>query len=201
MIMIKKLYILAVILSFTCQYTTAQDRAGFYAGGNLANLSGDADGNSKFGLMLGISFGELELADRFYLEPDLQYSQQGLLDGGNIVSGDVLNGKTKLDYINLAGNFKYDTYLFKLYAGPQVGYLINAIRENDEGDETDLIDDVSKFEYGVNLGAEFCPAGTLFLRLEYNLGLSNIYDDSIEGFNDEEINNSVFSFCIGLRFD
>src|SRR5262245_36351696 len=114
---------------------------GVKAGMNLANQKYSFDGISldtkaKPGIHGGV-FVLAMINEKFGVQPELLYSMQGSkwdFDGDD--------GKFKFDYINIPVLLRYNiTEMISIHAGPQIGFLMSAEMENEDGDTEDMKDD------------------------------------------------------------
>lgn len=188
----KKLIVICSILLLGGTVAAQGIDFGIKAGVNFANIS-DATGlnfESKTGFVGGVFVGG-KFNDRFGIQADLLYSQQG-------AKLDV--GEFNLDYVNVPIVAKiYIAQGFHAQVGPQFGVIVNDDAKFD-GDTivlNEVINDIAtnNFEFSgvVGLGYDV-PMG---LRLEgrYNFGLSDVPDqDGLEG------KNSVVTLSVGYSF-
>lgn len=133
------------------------------------NNDNDSDFDSKIGLNIGL-LGHIHLTDQYAFQPELVYSMQGATTG---------NTDIKLDYINvpLLLQYMFDNG-FRIQAGPQLGFLLNAEAENDNS-SADIKDDFKSIDLGVSVGASYVHPPTGFgVDARYNLGLSDISESS-----------------------
>jgi hypothetical protein len=177
---------------------------GAKAGLNLATFTGDTEGlDMKVGFHVG-GLAEIALNDKFSIQPELLYSTQGAETEITFFNGAIDQTETleyNFSYINMPIMAKYYvTEGLSLEAGPQIGFLVNAEAEIDgETEDADqLLGDLSTVDFGLNFGLGYKLNSGLNFAARYNLGLSNISDDS--NF-DAEFNNSVFQFSIGYFFN
>ena len=194
----KVLFILAIAIAATGSVNAQDVKIGAKVGLNLANITGDFDGDdldAKTGFNLGV-FAEISLSDKLIFQPELLFSTQGAkLEETNY------NYSLKLNYLNIPLMIKYAvTDKFALELGPQVGFLLSANEEetfNGEtaSDEEDVKDYFKSIDFGLNFGASFDVSEKIIIGARYNLGLSNISD--IEDIN---VKNSLFSLSVGYRF-
>jgi hypothetical protein len=155
--------------------TSAQDvNFGIKAGLNLYNInSSGSEYDVKTGFHAGL-LGHIHLTKHFAVQPELVYSTQGAkYKVGGLVT------KTKLSYINLPVLLQYmfDNG-FRLQAGPQVGFLINA--KNETGStNTNIKKSTNTVDFALGMGVGYInPKSGFGVDARYNLGLSNINDDS-----------------------
>jgi len=194
----KVLFILAIAIAATGSVNAQDVKIGAKVGLNLANITGDFDGDdldAKTGFNLGV-FAEISLSDKLIFQPELLFSTQGAKSEET-----NYNYSLKLNYLNIPLMIKYAvTDKFALELGPQVGFLLSANEEetfNGEtaSDEEDVKDYFKSIDFGLNFGASFDVSEKIIIGARYNLGLSNISD--IEDIN---VKNSLFSLSVGYRF-
>ena len=194
----KVLFILAIAIAVTGSVNAQDVKIGAKVGLNLANITGDFDGDdldAKTGFNLGV-FAEISLSDKLIFQPELLFSTQGAKSEET-----NYNYSLKLNYLNIPLMIKYAvTDKFALELGPQVGFLLSANEEetfNGEtaSDEEDVKDYFKSIDFGLNFGASFDVSEKIIIGARYNLGLSNISD--IEDIN---VKNSLFSLSVGYRF-
>lgn len=165
----------------------AQDfQFGAKAGVNFANVTGDdvEDASSRTGFHLG-AVAHIGISDRFGIQPELIYSQQGSKD-------DEFDVTLKIDYLNLPVLADITVAEgFSLQVGPQFGFNINSEAEDDDGNTADL--DIETFDLGAAFGAQFKLDSGLFFQARYSLGLSDIAEDA-------DVNNSNIAVSIGYFF-
>ncbi len=144
---------------------------GVKGGLNLSNINGNGKADLKPGLHLGL-LTHIHLTDQFAFQPEIMYSAQGTKFGG---SDNSLN----LDYINIPLLFQYmfDNG-FRLQAGPQVGFLVNA-KTKSANTTVNVKDAYNSLDLGLSIGGSYVFVDTGFgLDARYNHGLSNIYDSN-----------------------
>lgn len=162
----------------TAQHSSEKFAIGLKGGLNVYNINNDinADYNSRVGFHAGL-LGHLHLAPQLSLQPEVVYSQQGAkYDIGNA------EGKFNLGYINVPVlvQYMFDNG-FRLQAGPQVGFLVNA--KNEVGNvETDVKNQLKSVDFGIGAGIGYVDPSTGFgVDARYNLGLSNINEAASAG--------------------
>ncbi|TYP75201.1 outer membrane protein with beta-barrel domain [Aquimarina intermedia] len=181
-------------------------RFGAKAGLNIASITGDFTDelSSKIGFTLG-GVVEIPVSDKFAFQPEVLFSTQGAkYEDSDVGFSD--ESTVKLSYINIPMMAKfYVAEGLSLQAGPQLGILVSA---KDEGEyteqnvtveyDTDIKDDLSTVDFGLNFGLGYQLEGGLFFDGRYNLGLSNIND--YEGSDNVNQKNSVIQFAVGYKF-
>lgn len=187
----KKILSVAVAAILFAGAAAAQNvNIGIKGGVNIANINND-DGtkyNARTGFNLGL-LGHIHLAPQLALQPEVVYSAQGVK---YTTAG--LETKLKLDYINVPVLLQYmfDNG-FRLQAGPQVGFLINAKNEINSN-SINVKDSYKKVDFGISGGIGYVNTPTgLGVDARYNLGLSKINE---AGSN--KLTNRVFQ--IGLFY-
>lgn len=183
----KNTFYLTLALILCLSSLNAQDfHFGAKAGVNFANVTGDdvEEASIRTGFHLG-AVAHIGISDRFGIQPELIYSQQGSKD-------DEFNVTLKIDYVNLP--ILADITVaegLSIQAGPQFGFNINSEAEDDDGNTADL--DINDFDLGAAFGAQFLLDSGLFFQARYGLGLSDIADDI-------SVKNSNISVSIGYFF-
>lgn len=177
----KKIILTTVIAFFALTTTHAQGiDFGVKLGANFSTLSDAAGAKNKTGFHGGVFLG-LKFSDKFALQPELLYSQQGAkFDPGNV----------DLSYANVPVVVKY--YIFKglnLQVGPQFGFVVDDNFEETFGEGVDPEGfDISGLA-GVGLDL---PLG-IRIDARYNFGLTEVVKD-VDG------KNGVFSIALGYSF-
>lgn len=212
----KYVLLVATTLIFGTSTMIAQDvKLGAKAGVNFAKLSGEAveDADGRTGFHVGF-LAEIPLSERFAIQPELVYSQQGL-QSKETFDGTEFETKVKLDYLNVPVMAKF--YLIdglSIEAGPQFGFNINAKQElevtggDTDGDfeitgEDDIKDEVSGFDLGIGGGLAYQLDNGLFFQGRYIYGLSNVPEDVDDAQGEDvedDLVNSVLSLSVGFKF-
>lgn len=204
----KKLLLIVGVAVFTLSAQAQEIRMGAKAGLNMASIGGDGtgglDGRTSFhigGLV------EIPISEKFSVQPELLYSAQGAKSKeSETFMGETFSAEVtlKLDYINVPVMAKY--YVIEglaVEAGPQFGILVSAKEdyeisgggESESGSE-DVKDDFNTLDMALGLGASYRLNMGVFFGLRYNLGFSNIYKDS----GDFKNQNNVFQISAGYTF-
>lgn len=170
-----KFYLVA--LATTLLVTTAvnaQDiNLGLKGGLNVYNINNDnnSEYDSKVGFHAGL-IGHIHLTRQFAVQPELVYSVQGAK-----YTNAGIESKLNLGYINIPVLLQYmfDNG-FRLQAGPQVGFMLNA--KTEIGDvKTDVKDNFKTVDFGLGFGAGYVTTSGFGIDARYNLGLSNINEN------------------------
>ncbi len=207
----KKSILLVAIALFGFTTMQAQEFVMFGAKGgvNFSTFSGGGDnawndpsGRTSFHLGL---LAEIPMTERFSIQPEVLYSGQGydIADRNN--ANDI---EFQLEYINVPVIAK--VYVFEglaLEAGPQVGFLVKSEIDRDPtsigtGDTNLNSDMFNTVDFSVALGASYKFRGGFFVNGRYNIGLSDIYDDSFSGglFSGSDAKHSVIQAGLGFMF-
>ncbi|WP_432410410.1 porin family protein [Rasiella sp. SM2506] len=206
----KKQVILIAVAIFSFGVLQAQDiRFGAKAGVNFAKLTGDAveDADGRTGFHIG-GLVEFLISEKFSVQPELIYSQQGLQSKDEF-GGVEVETKFKLDYINIPIMAKYYvTEGLSLEAGPQFGINTTAEFETElSGDDSndeffsgteDVKDSTSGLDLGIGAGVGYRLDSGIFFQARYMFGVSDVGDDD-EVFGDS-LTNSVLSLSAGYSF-
>lgn len=148
---------------------------GIKAGLNVYNINNEnnVEYDPKAGFHLGL-LGHIHLAKQVALQPEITYSAQGAkFKTGNVET------KLNLGYINVPVLLQYmfDNG-FRLQAGPQVGFLINAKSETGNT-KTDIKDNLKSVDFGLGFGVGYVKPSTGFgVDLRYNIGVANINENN-----------------------
>ena len=184
----KKLLVVTVIvtLGFLTTVKAQNVHFGIKAGANFANLNGgDVDLDGRTGLHAGVAL-ELSLAEKFSLQPELLYSNQGA-ELPNVF-------KIKVDYISMPVLMKY--YLaggLSFDVGPQFAFLMSdAIEALDSNVTVGELDNES-FDLGAAVGLGFKAPLGVFVQARYVIGFSETQTDS-------DLKNNVFQLSVGYNF-
>ena len=187
----KKLLALILLTSLAFAPINAQDiNFGAKAGINLSTLQPDLpDPAARTSIHLG-GMAEISINEMFSIQPELLYSAQGVKDESDD------NEFVRLSYLTLPVLAKY--YLLEglsVEAGPQFGFLLSAEFE-DNGETTDLKDDVKPVDVGFALGAGYKLESGLNFGIRYYLGsdINNIGEDP------DKFKNRVFQISVGYFF-
>lgn len=171
---------------------------GIKGGVNFATVSGDDFDNpdSRTSFHVGV-LAEFPMADIFSIQVEALYSGQGFKTD---IPGGVFGGDEKveyqLDYINVPVLAK--VYVFEglsLEVGPQFSFKVNEEYDaNADANEGDLeTNDAEDFEFGLAAGLTFQTQMGLFATGRYNMGLTDIFENS-------DAKNSVFQIGVGYKF-
>ena len=175
----------AVLLLNTGSY--AQETSfGIKAGANLANLTGDVEDTKMLFGAYGGAFAHIGISETFGIQPEVLFSMEGAKSSGEDLALSYINIPVMLKYSNPSGFFAE--------LGPQIGILTSAKLKLDGG-SVDFKDYLKSTNFVLGIGAGYNVTPQIGVGARYNLGLSNISDDS-EG----ELKTSVISFGLHYNF-
>lgn len=183
----KKLLIVALLVVGTqAAFSQAQFAVGIKAGVNVSKLNNDDIESSSITAFHGGAFALIKLT-AIGIQPELLFSQQGTkIDDVSLGEGDL-----KMSYMTIPVMVKF--YLpggFNLQAGPQFGFLNSA-----EFDGDDVKDSFKNSDMSLNVGAAWDAPFGLVLDARYNIGLSDVSDESTLG----EFKSGIFQFSVGYK--
>jgi len=179
--------IIALVVASSIQAQHAS--FGIKAGVNIASLKGeDNSTDSKVGLHAG-GLAHIHLSKRWAIQPEVLYSSQG-------GKQDILNNtqKINLDYINIPVlfQFMFDNG-FRLQAGPQVGFLVNAKSKLGSA-TTDIKDAYKTVDFSLPIGLGYLTSSGIGIDGRWVPGLSNISEGS------GDVKNNVFQIGLFYQF-
>jgi hypothetical protein len=193
---------LAVILGLVLLFAvgaTAQDKMvsyGFKAGADIANFTGDIEGNATKVGFIGGGFVEYTAAPQIGIQMEILYAMKGTKEDGG-------DGKLKFNYLEIPVLFKYmvqtqGSVTPFFFAGPQVGFLLSA--KADPGGE-DIKDGFESVDFGLAFGAGVnvqMQGFVLMLDGRYSLGLTNILKDVPADYS-WKTSNIAFTAGVGFK--
>lgn len=187
-----KKMILSAITILTIGFANAQEtKFGIKAGLNLANVTGDSDNSVRPSFYVG-GLAEIKVSDKFFVQPELVYSSQGVVSKSNS------DYSLSLGYLNIPIMAKYMVADgFALEAGPQVGFLLSATTKTPNS-SYDSKNAFSAVDFSLGFGAGYDIGENFNVGLRYNLGLTKLNKDSFPGVSD--IKNSVFQIGVAYKF-
>ncbi|SDS27613.1 Outer membrane protein beta-barrel domain-containing protein [Formosa sp. Hel1_31_208] len=200
----KKLLVCLFVTVFALAFVNAQNtnesvKFGAKAGVNFSDITGDdADsfkGRTSFHVGGAV---EIPISESFSIQPEILYSSQGS-DWEEMFEGMTFSGTVKADFLNVPIMAKY--YVVEglsIEAGPQVGILLSA-KEETEGEEVDIKDDLKGIDFGVNFGLGYQLDNGINFAARYNLGLSDL-NDNPDFLGESSYKNSVIQLSVGYFF-
>lgn len=161
----------------SAQHNAQKVNFGIKGGVNLTNIytENSTKPDDKVGFNAGF-LGHIHLSRELALQPEIVYS----LQGAQYTNSLGITTKRNLGYINVPVLLQYmfDNG-FRLQAGPQVGFLVNAKDKSSNGNSEDIKNSFKPLDFGLSAGIGYVHPATGFgVDLRYNLGLSNINENS-----------------------
>lgn len=182
---------------------------GVKGGMNISQIAGpDAYDSSDY--TLGFNAGLLmqyKVMGVVTLQPELIYTQKGY-DYQYLILGVKTKVSDSYDYVELPLLFKLNIGFRELqiqpHIGPSVSYLVRAKRKTttsiDEISTThtdDIMDDMRKLDWGLNVGADIVIFDRIMLGGRYNFGMGSIYEKSMPAIG-TEVKNGTFMLSLGF---
>ncbi len=189
----KRIFALLLLSSFV-YIVKAQPHAdiGIKAGVNINNLK--IENSSAPDSRVGFHFGglvHLHVSNNFAIQPEVVFSSQGMKQ---TIAG--TENIYKLSYVNFPVLLQYMTGSgFRVATGPQLGVMVSAERHQGNT-ETTIKEDFKTIDFSWPLGVSYVTDGGFGVDLRYNMGLSNINDNS----NGAKIKNRVWQFGVFYQF-
>lgn len=219
----KYIFTIGIALCSLTSVHAQKMKYGVKAGALLSNFIGKDLENKSMVNAFGGVYANLELSEKFFLQPELLYSMQGGKASPEINNGGEgivdMDERINLNYLNIPIMLQYAvTKNARLEIGPQVGILLksegeldlsiaNGISTNDEHLTFDLEEYTSAIDLGLNIGGVYAMDNGLNLTLRYSLGLTYIGDKVVDKdyiyflrTDLEDIKNSVLSLGLGYTF-
>ncbi len=188
----KKTLILATTFFVLLQAKAQDAHFGVKAGLNASSLdySGNSDMQTKIGLNLGFLAHIHTSNEMWAFQPEIYYSQEGAKSKSNS------NESTNLGYLNIPVLIQYmfDNG-FRLEAGPQVGFLMNA-KSKVGNTSTDIKNNLKSAVFSIPLGLSYIARNGVGFDARYNFGISNINKPD----NGPKVHSNVFQFDIFYQF-
>ena len=176
------------MLLFIFSVLAQQTNFGIKAGLNVSSvkIKNGADYDAKTGFHAG-GLAHIHINKQVALQPELVFSLQGGERGEN--------NRLNFTYLNVPVNIQFMVSDgFRLQTGPQVGFLLNAEQKINDV-EFDVSDVFGTVDFSWTFGASYIFASGFGLDARYNLGISDISDDS-----DFEARNRVFQGGVFYQF-
>jgi hypothetical protein len=206
----KYIFLVALTLIFWNNLEAQMVNVGIKAGTNHAKIIGtdayelvsesSVSISGIFSFHAGL-FAVVKINNKFAIQPEVLYSEQGFKYPKSYTSNNVLitkNLEVKLDYINFPIMVKYYPFeQFFLDFGPQFGFLLNAEQESLSGNtivKTDVKHDYEDTDTGFNFGLGY-EGDKFTIYSRYTLGLQDLHKTV-----DADNKNSVIQFGVGYKF-
>lgn len=182
-------------------YSQSQFAVGIKAGPNFANIDTDASVGEIYDSRTGWHAGGFVLikGEKFGFQPEVLFSQQG---SKFKVSGNSKTLKQEFSYVNIPLLFKFYTIAgLHLQAGPQIGFLTSAKREDLLGGDQDVKDRLKKTDVSLALGVGWDLPFGLTVDGRYNWGLTDNDDNYVtdSGAPVGQVKNQVWQVSVGYK--
>jgi hypothetical protein len=191
----KKVYLFfSILMLSTVAFAQHVPKFGLKAGVNFANWSSenDVENDLRTGFHVG-GLAHIHLAPEWALQPELQYSSQGTKTD----LGSLGEFTWKLDYINVPVMVQYMfNNGFRLEAGPQLGFLVDAKQIDDDDHAEEIDDEFKKTDVSLGFGANYLTYSGFGIGARYNLGLTDINKERTF-----ETKNRVLQVSVFYMFD
>jgi hypothetical protein len=201
----KKIILLAIILTVFKNTMHAQTSFGIQAGITSAFINGRLDGltlssDAKAGFTAGFTTSSL-IEKHWSIRPELNFTQKGAVIN---FTDEAIKYNTTFNYLELPVNMVYSFKgKFFLGAGPTIAYALSG-KYKITGMYTESGDlkfgsgsdaDYKPVEFGFNILAGYQLASGIFFTANYNAGISNISAD-----DSEKDHSSYLGLRIGYMF-
>ncbi|MDE3183674.1 MAG: PorT family protein [Bacteroidota bacterium] len=188
----KKIIVFAATF-FLLLNAKAQDaHFGIKAGLNASSLdyNNNSDMQTKIGFNAGLLAHIHTSSKMWAFQPELYYSSEGAKSKSNS------NVSTDLGYLNLPVlvQYMFDNG-FRIEAGPQVGFLMNA-KTKVGNNSTDIKNNLKSAVFSIPLGLGYVTTNGLGFDARYNFGISNINKSTYGG----TVHSNVFQFDVFYQF-
>jgi hypothetical protein len=170
---------------------------GLRAGVTSATVNGDdfSDAKQRWGVTGGLFVGR-EINEHVGLQIEGLLAQRGAED----ISSDPAGTHVRLTYLDVplllrVGRADANGTGFHVFAGPQVGFKLDAEVTNDDlGETDDISDDVESVDFGVTFGVAV-DIRRFVVDARYTVGLKNV-----NKIDDGKAKNRTFAVTAGFRF-
>lgn len=182
-----KFYLITIIaiMVLAAGSATAQNvNIGVKGGLNSFNIENENNSafDPRFGFQAGL-LGHIHVYEQLAFQPELVYSLQGAKSSDANIRLDYMNIPLLLQYMFENG--------FRIQTGPQLGFLLNA--EATNGASIDVGNEFKSVDIGLSVGASYVDAPSGFgIDARYNLGLSDISEDSDEKSTNRGLQVGIF---------
>lgn len=195
---------LLTIFLFAAGNTFAQLAIRPYGGINASQLSGDLFEGSTSKSGMGYQIGaDLEIGNKLYFQPGIQL--EGLTNTKSFDDVSIEDIKITRTYMRipvmvgyrLLGDSESDFNL-RLFTGPNAAFRINSKAKGALQDvEDDITESLKSAIFGWNLGFGVDLISIIFVDMGYQIGLSEVFDES-ERIS-SGIRNNLFYANAGIR--
>ena len=183
--MMKKLCVAIIAMGIAGLVNAQEVKIGVKVGMNISYLNGNEDNlDAQDGWVLG-GTAEIALTEKFSLQPEFLYSQQGAQDRENFLYD--------LKYMTMPIIAKY--YIaegFSLEAGPQISFLIKDEILSKTSDAT-LNPNSENIDIAMNLGLGYQLNKRFSVQTRYSIGIMDVDKEA-------KFKNGVLQLTVGYHF-
>lgn len=188
----KKTIIFAATVLFMFSAKAQSTHFGIKAGLNASSLNSspsNSDMQTKIGFNAGFLAHIHTASELWAIQPEVYYSSEGAKSKSNS------DNKVELGYINVPVLVQYMFGNgFRIEAGPQVGFLMNA-KGKQGGTSTDIKGDMKSAVFSIPVGVGYLTSSGLGFDARYNFGISNINKSDAA-----KVHSNVFQFDVFYQF-
>lgn len=186
----KKVFLLLAASLFVTAANAQDVSFGLKAGASLANLTYKLDEesetyNRKTGFYAG-AFTNIAFSESLSFNPELLFSLEGAKDEDE---------KINFGFVNIPLLLRYNAEGFHAETGPQLGLMLSA-KAKYEDEEEDIKEFFSTTSFAWAIGLGYKLDNGIGVGARYNLGLSNLYEES--SANDAKLKGNVLQ--IGISY-
>lgn len=167
----KKLLLLLVAVIYGPMVYAQRTHFGLKGGLNISTLNVKNQNNFEYkvGLHAG-GLAHIHITRQLALQPELLYSNQG----GKMQNSEV---KHHVNYINVPviGQYMFGDG-FRLQAGPQVGFLVGAKRQDQDKNKFNIKENYEAVDFALAAGLSYVATSGFGADFRWLFGLTNIND-------------------------
>ena len=189
----KKTIIFAATFFLLLNAKAQEAHFGIKAGMNASSLNSspaNSDMQTKIGFNAGVLVHIHVKNAQWAIQPEAYYSSEGAKSKSNNDS------KTDLGFLNIPvlAQYMFDNG-FRIEAGPQIGFLLNAkSKVNDVS--TDIKDDFRSTAFSIPIGVGYLTSSGLGFDARYNFGINDL-SKTPDG---AKLHSNVFQFGLFYQF-
>jgi hypothetical protein len=189
----KKTIIFAATFFLLLSAKAQEAHFGIKAGMNASSLNSspaNSDMQTKIGFNAGILAHIHGRNAQWAIQPEAYYSSEGAKSKSNSDS------KLDLGFLNvpILAQYMFDNG-FRIEAGPQVGFLLNA-KSKESGSSIDVKDGYNSVAFSIPVGVGYLTTSGLGFDARYNFGISDLNKAS----GGTKLHSNVFQFGLFYQF-
>ncbi|MCB5224598.1 MAG: porin family protein [Candidatus Cloacimonadaceae bacterium] len=202
----KKTLIILALTVLSLSLAFADVTYGLRGGLNMMNRDSTDQNAVTTGNRTGFHAGlilQYSTDSNFIVQPEILYSQKGFT-----FKAATVDNTTAMDYVEVPILLKYNVRAAKGLnlqptVAPFVGYAVvakNIFKGVVIDDETDLLEDINRLNYGVDFGLDLQIIDKVLVGARYQLGLADYDgDNNIIERNKKDTHNGIM-FSLGFLF-